>query len=121
MVLQLGLGWNDHKREGNLIYIAKKLKEQLIFPTFQSWVCAGRECFFTWAFFGAILIQLSSHNRFRHRVIRDTTVVVIVTLVVLVLSGLLGVAITHMLNPRYEYTASSFGNFKEEKNMLKIF
>ncbi len=76
----------------------------------QSWVCAGRECFFTWAFLGSVLVQLSSHNRFRHRVIRDTTLVVVVTLVVLVLSGLLGVAITHMLSPRYEYSVSSFGN-----------
>ena len=97
----------------------------------QSWVCAGRECFFTWAFLGPVLVQLASHNRsvkvnkqlkvnnqlisskcpnrWRHRVIRDTTLVVVLTLAVLVLSGLLGVAITHMLNPRYQYTVSSFG------------
>ena len=75
----------------------------------RSWVSAGRECFFTWVFLGAVISQLSSHNRFRHRVIRDTTAVVVVTLVVLVLAGFLGVAIRQSISPRYEYTVSSFG------------
>ena len=96
---------------GQIVFGLSELQETRDKPMYllQSWVCAGRECFFTWAFLGPVLVQLASHNRWRHRVIRDTTLVVVVPLAVLVLSGLLGVAITHMLNPRYQYTVSSFG------------
>lgn len=31
----------------------------------RSWICASREAFFTWAFLGAVILQLASHNRFR--------------------------------------------------------
>lgn len=76
----------------------------------QSWICAGRECFFTWAFLGSVMTQLASHNKFRHPLIRDTSLVALVTLVVLVLSGLVGVVIVQLVNGSgYEYGVSSFG------------
>ena len=29
----------------------------------QAWVCAAKECFLTWSFFGGSLLQLASHNK----------------------------------------------------------
>ncbi len=31
-----------------------------------SWICAGRECFFTWGFMAVVVLQLASHNRFEN-------------------------------------------------------
>ena len=87
-----------------------------MFPFFQSWVCAARECFFTWMFLGSVMTQLASHNHFRHKLIRDSTLIVIITLAVMILSGLLGVAIVQMINHRgYEYKVSSFGKLMIRK------
>ena len=30
---------------------------------YQAWVCAAKECFLTWSFFGGSLLQLASHNK----------------------------------------------------------
>ena len=59
------------------------------------------------------MTQLASHNKFRHKLIRDSTIIVIVTLAILILSGLLGVAMVQMINHRgYEYKVSAFGKEK---------
>ncbi len=48
--------------------------------------------------------------RFTHNLVRDTSILSVVTLSVLVLSGLLGVAVQHMVNSSgYKYVPSSFG------------
>lgn len=78
----------------------------------QSWICAARECFFTWCFLGGVMIQLGSHNKFRHQLIRDTTLIVIVTLGVLMLAGSLGVALGHIISHSgYKYGVSSFETY----------
>jgi solute carrier family 6 (neurotransmitter transporter) len=88
---------------------------------FQSWICAARECFFTWGILGASIMQLSSHNSFKHRLLRDTTIIVVVTLVVLILSGLVGVAIVMLIRSSgYDYTVSSFGKFMHIKTIDKL-
>ena len=42
-----------------------------LFFLLQSWVCAAKECFFTWAFLGGSLLQLAAHNKFKHNLRRD--------------------------------------------------
>lgn len=76
---------------------------------FQSWLCAAREVFFTWVFLGTVMLQLASHNRFHHNLARDTTIVSIITVSLLVLSGMTGVALQQTLsNSGYKYAVSSF-------------
>ena len=58
-------------------------------------------------------MQLSSHNKFKHRLLRDTTAIVVVTLVILILSGLVGVAIVLLIRSSgYDYAVSSFGKLQ---------
>lgn len=78
-----------------------------------SWICAARECFFTWCILGATLSQLASHNKFGSKLLRDTTIIVVTTLTVLILSGITGVAIVNLIRQSgYEYTVSSFETSK---------
>jgi hypothetical protein len=42
-------------------------------------------------------LQLSSHNAFKHRLLRDTTIIVVVTIVTLLLAGVVGVAIVMLI------------------------
>lgn len=77
---------------------------------FQSWICAARECFFTWCILGATMSQLASHNKFKHKLFRDTTIIVIVTFAVLILSGICGITMVNIVSHSgYNYVASSFG------------
>ena len=89
----------------------------LNFFSLQSWVCAAKECFFTWSFFGGSLLQLASHNKFKRNLRRDTTIIILVTLLFLVVSGILGVAIHKLLETsgQYTYIPSSFGEFSTTK------
>ena len=75
----------------------------------ESWVCAARETFFTWGILGATVLQLASHNRFKHPLARDVTIVSIITLVVLVLSGIVGISTVSLVKSSgYNYVSSSF-------------
>lgn len=74
-----------------------------------SWICAARECFFTWCILGATLSQLASHNKFKHKLFRDTTIVILVTFLVLILSGICGITMVNIISHSgYQYQASSF-------------
>lgn len=65
----------------------------------------------TWGMCGAIVMQITSHNRYSHSLRRDITVVIGLTLFVLMLSGFLASACLQIINARgpYEYVMSSFG------------
>ena len=58
--------------------------------------------------------QLASHNKFRHKLFRDSSIIIIVTFAVLILSGICGIAIVDILRNQhgYQYEASSFGKSK---------
>lgn len=79
--------------------------------TVKVWVIAAREVFMTWGMCGAIVMQITSHNRYGHSLRRDITVVIGLTLFVLMLSGFLASACLQIINSRgpYEYLMSSFG------------
>lgn len=54
--------------------------------------------------------QLASHNKFKHKLFRDTTIIVIVTFAVLILSGICGITMVNIVSHSgYNYVASSFG------------
>ena len=77
----------------------------------QVWVIAAREVFMTWGVCGAIVMQITSHNRYGHHLRRDITVVIGLTLFVLLLSGFLASACLQVINYRgsLKYVDSSFG------------
>ena len=53
---------------------------------------------------------MASHNRFKQPLARDSLIVVILTLAILILSGVIGVSTVSLIRSfGYEYTASSFG------------
>ena len=74
-------------------------------------MCAAKECFLTWAFLGGSLLQLAAHNKFRHNLRRDSTIIILVTFIFLTVSGILGVAIHKLIETsgQYTYIPSSFG------------
>lgn len=88
----------------------------------KSWVCAAKECFFTWSFFGGSLLQLASHNKFKHNLRRDTTIIILVTLLFLVVSGILGVAIHKLLETsgQYTYIPSSFETYESYQFLTNL-
>ena len=58
------------------------------------------------------MIQMASHNRFKQPLARDALIIVILTLTILILSGVIGVSTVSLIRSfGYEYTASSFGKF----------
>ncbi|XP_063242544.1 sodium-dependent transporter bedraggled [Bacillus rossius redtenbacheri] len=75
----------------------------------KSWVAATTEAFLTWGLLGASLMQISSHNRNKHLLNRDTSLVVVLTLTVLLLSAFLANTCVQLLKAGgYVYTPSSF-------------
>ena len=65
--------------------------------------------------------QLASHNKFKHNLFRDTSIVVIVTFAVLILSGICGVTLVNVISHSgYKYVASSFGKLFFCNEFIKI-
>ena len=61
------------------------------------------------------MLQMASHNRFKQPLARDSLIIVILTLAILILSGIIGVSTVSLINSfGYEYTASSFGKFEHQ-------
>ena len=64
------------------------------------------------------MLQMASHNRFKQPLARDSLIIVILTLAILILSGIIGVSTVSLINSfGYEYTASSFG--KSEHQLIE--
>ncbi|CAL4082591.1 unnamed protein product [Meganyctiphanes norvegica] len=54
------------------------------------WMSASREVFLVWGLHGAVLQQMAAHNRKNHSLYRDTTVLTIITMLVLILAAVMG-------------------------------
>lgn len=81
-----------------------------IVSTFQSWVAAFTETFLTWGILGACTMQITSHNRPKHLLHRDASLVIILTIAVLILAAFLANTCVHLLEAHgYMYLPSSFG------------
>lgn len=75
-------------------------------------MAAFTETFLTWGILGACTMQITSHNRPKHLLHRDASLVVILTIAVLVLSAFLANTCVQLLEAHgYVYLPSSFGEF----------
>ncbi|XP_077255716.1 sodium-dependent transporter bedraggled isoform X1 [Temnothorax americanus] len=75
----------------------------------KSWVAASNEVFLTWGLLGAAAMQITAHNKHKHLLQRDTSLVVILTFVVLLLGAFLANTCVQILRHHgYVYTTSSF-------------
>lgn len=75
----------------------------------KSWMAASTEVFLTWGLFGAAAMQIAAHNKHKHLLQRDTSLVVVLTFVVLLLSAFLANTCVQILRHHgYIYTTSSF-------------
>ena len=87
----------------------------IIFP--QSWIAAATEAFLTWGMLGVASIQAASHvsPAGGKRLLRDSLVVVALTLTVLILVAFLADACTQLLltNGYLYMHTSSFGEYGE--------
>lgn len=72
---------------------------------------AAREVFMTWGLCGAMVMQITSHNRYSHSLRRDITVVIGLTLFVLTLTGFFACTCLQIVRTkgRFDYVSSSFG------------
>ncbi|XP_023288021.1 uncharacterized protein LOC105700187 isoform X4 [Orussus abietinus] len=75
----------------------------------RSWLAASSEVFLTWGLLGAAAMQIAAHNKHKHLLQRDTSLVVVLTLVVLLLAAFLANTCVQILRHHgYVYTTSSF-------------
>ncbi|EFN87954.1 Sodium- and chloride-dependent GABA transporter 1, partial [Harpegnathos saltator] len=75
----------------------------------KSWVAASNEVFLTWGLLGAAAMQIAAHNKHKHLLQRDTSLVVVLTFAVLLLAAFLANTCVQILNHHgYIYTTSSF-------------
>ncbi|KAK7083370.1 hypothetical protein SK128_004193, partial [Halocaridina rubra] len=82
-----------------------------LFKTSQSWMAASREVFLVWGFHGAVLQQMSAHNKKGHPLYRDTTVLAIITSLALVLAAVTGSScVAGLQENKLFYKPSSFEN-----------
>ncbi|KAG8039228.1 hypothetical protein G9C98_003535 [Cotesia typhae] len=75
----------------------------------KSWVAASSEVFLTWGVLGAAAMQIAAHNKYKNLLQRDTSLVIVLTIVVLLLSAFLANTCVQILRYHgYTYTTSSF-------------
>ncbi|XKL62296.1 hypothetical protein PGB90_002129 [Kerria lacca] len=75
----------------------------------KSWIAAFTEVFLTWGVFGASAMQIASHNRQKHFLYRDSALVIIITISVLLLSAFIANMCSQLLEyNNFLYLPSSF-------------
>ncbi|XP_012151453.2 sodium-dependent transporter bedraggled isoform X2 [Megachile rotundata] len=75
----------------------------------KSWVAASIEVFLTWGLLGAAAMQIAAHNKHKHLLQRDTSLVIVLTIVVLLLAAFLANTCVQILKHYgYIYIPSSF-------------
>ncbi|XP_043256560.1 sodium-dependent transporter bedraggled isoform X2 [Colletes gigas] len=75
----------------------------------KSWVAASIEVFLTWGLLGAAAMQIAAHNKHKHLLQRDTSLVIVLTIVVLLLAAFLANTCVQILKHHgYIYIPSSF-------------
>ncbi|XP_043588286.1 sodium-dependent transporter bedraggled isoform X2 [Bombus pyrosoma] len=75
----------------------------------KSWVAASIEVFLTWGLLGAAAMQIAAHNKHKHLLQRDTSLVIVLTLAVLLLAAFLANTCVQVLRHHgYIYIPSSF-------------
>ncbi|XP_076668007.1 uncharacterized protein LOC143368808 isoform X2 [Andrena cerasifolii] len=75
----------------------------------KSWLAASIEVFLTWGLLGAAAMQIAAHNKHKHLLQRDTSLVIVLTIVVLLLAAFLANTCVQILRHHgYIYIPSSF-------------
>lgn len=100
------------------LYLASWTKDDLymnvtnfndLFTNSRSWMAASREVFLVWGLHGAVLQQMSAHNKRGHPLYRDTTIVCLITTLTLVLAAVTGLSCVSGLQQHHlYYKPSSF-------------
>ncbi|XP_076267742.1 sodium-dependent transporter bedraggled isoform X2 [Rhynchophorus ferrugineus] len=75
----------------------------------RSWLAAAQEVFLTWGLMGAAIMQIASHNKHKHLLQRDSSLVAVITISVLILVAFLANTCVQILKfYGYSYYPSSF-------------
>lgn len=102
------------------IYINHASNFNELFQASESWMAASREVFLVWGFHGAVLQQMSAHNKKGHPLYRDTTVLAVITTLALVLAAVTGSSCVSGLHQKeYYYKPSSFENTETAQFLTK--
>ncbi|XP_042868176.1 uncharacterized protein LOC122250686 [Penaeus japonicus] len=108
------------------LYLASWTKDDLymnvtnfndLFANSRSWMAASREVFLVWGLHGAVLQQMSAHNKRGHALYRDTTIVCLITTLTLVLAAVTGLSCVSGLQHKSHlyYKPSSFERTESAK------
>ncbi|KAH1022786.1 sodium-dependent transporter bedraggled isoform X2 [Dendroctonus ponderosae] len=75
----------------------------------RSWLAAAQETFLTWGLLGAAIMQIASHNKHKHLLQRDSSLIAVITISVLLLMAFLANTCVQILRSYgYSYYPSSF-------------
>nr|XP_022903756.1 sodium- and chloride-dependent glycine transporter 2 [Onthophagus taurus]XP_022903757.1 sodium- and chloride-dependent glycine transporter 2 [Onthophagus taurus] len=75
----------------------------------KSWVAAGQETFLTWGLLSAAVMQLASHNKNKHLLQRDSSLIAVLTFSILILVAFLANTCVQILHSYgYVYQPNSF-------------
>ncbi|GJQ74572.1 hypothetical protein Trydic_g21433 [Trypoxylus dichotomus] len=75
----------------------------------KSWIAACQEVFLTWGLLGAAVMQIASHNKNKHLLQRDTSLIAVITFSVLTLTAFLANTCVQILHSKhYTYRPNSF-------------
>lgn len=73
-------------------------------------MAASQEVFLTWGLLGASVMQIASHNKHKHLLQRDSSLVAVITFTILLLVAFLANTCVQILKYYgYSYTPDSFG------------
>ncbi|XP_031333439.1 sodium- and chloride-dependent GABA transporter ine isoform X1 [Photinus pyralis] len=75
----------------------------------RSWVAASQEVLLTWGLLGAATMQIASHNKNKHLLQRDSSLIAIITFAILLLTAFLANTCVQLLRSHgYNYIPTSF-------------
>ncbi|KAG5900530.1 hypothetical protein JTB14_022837 [Gonioctena quinquepunctata] len=75
----------------------------------KSWLAAAQEAFLTWGLLGAAIMQIASHNKHKHLLQRDSSLVAVITFTILLLVAFLANTCVQILKFHgYSYLPNSF-------------
>ncbi|KAL3277125.1 hypothetical protein HHI36_012481 [Cryptolaemus montrouzieri] len=100
----------------NLISVFPDISWDEFFINSRSWLAAAQETFLTWGLLGAAVMQITSHNKEKHLLQRDSSLVAVITFIVLLLVAVLANTCVQILKAGgYNYVPSSFERMNSYK------
>ncbi|XP_063930579.1 sodium-dependent transporter bedraggled [Zophobas morio] len=107
----------------NIIFPETTWNEFFLNP--KSWLAAAQETFFTWGILGTAVMQIASHNKHKHLLQRDSSLVAVITFTILLLVAFLANTCVQILR-YYNYnfipdsfeSTSSYSFLRDKKDAL---